>query len=150
MHNLSGQHVLITGASGGVGTVAVRTFLEYGCQVTAQVNTNLDSLLSLARTSDRLQIVHCDVTSEQDVKELYEEIWTPIDILVLNHGYFRSENLPIADMSLSSWQKTIDINLTGSFLVARGFLRQVNSARETAPKICIIGSTAGKYGEADQ
>lgn len=150
MHNLAGQHVLITGASGGVGTVAVQHFLREGCRVSAQVNTNLSSLLPYL--CDELQVIRCDVTSERAILELYEHTsaFGPIDVLILNHGVFQAEDVPIANMELAEWQSTIDINLTGSFLFARSFLRQIQPERSIPPKICIIGSTAGKYGEAFQ
>lgn len=148
MHNLAGQHVLITGASGGVGQVAVKSFLAQGCKVSAQVNSNLSSLLP--DLCDALQVVRCDVTSERAVLELFEHIapFGRVDVLVLNHGVFRSADVPMANMSLAQWDATLDVNLSGSFLFARSFLRQIERDAEVAPKICIVGSTAGKYGEA--
>lgn len=143
--NISGQHVLITGASGGVGKVAVENFLREGCKVTAQVNTNLSSLLPFL--CDNLQVVQCDTRSEKGVLEFYEHAvnFGPVDILILNHGIFRSRDISMANMNLAEWNETLEINLTGSFLFARSFLRQVKNT----PKIVIIGSTAGKYGEAN-
>jgi len=145
--NIKEQHVLITGASGGVGVVAVQNFLQQGCKVTAQVGTNLSSLLPFL--CDDLQVVQCDVCSEKAVLELYEHAtkFGEVHILILNHGYFRTKDIAMANMNLDDWNTTLDINLTGSFLFARSFLRQV-SPTGTAPRICIIGSTAGKYGEA--
>lgn len=149
MHSLEGQHVVITGASGGVGVVAVKNFLQAGCKVTAQVNSNLTSLAPLE--CENLEVIKCNITSEHSVQEFFVSVTHgPIDILILNHGYFRSDNIPVAEMSLEDWQSTIDINLTGSFLFARSFLRQVRKEFPVAPKICIVGSTAGKYGEAYQ
>lgn len=148
MHNLTGQHVLVTGASGGVGKVIVESFLAHGAIVTAQVNTNLSSLLPYL--CDELQVISCDVSSEKAVLELFDHAksFGRIDILILNHGIFKSKDTNVANMTLADWSHTLDVNLTGSFLFARSFLLQVDSTSTTAPKICIIGSTAGKYGEA--
>lgn len=150
MHNLKGQHVVVTGASGGVGVVAVENFLKQGCRVSAQVNSNLSSLLP--QLCDELQVISCDVNSERAVLEFFEHAskFGPVDILILNHGVFRPENILLANMQLDEWQWTLNVNLTGSFLFARSFLRQIQPTSAIAPKICIIGSTAGKYGEACQ
>ncbi|KAJ1761421.1 hypothetical protein LPJ58_001197, partial [Coemansia sp. RSA 1591] len=44
---LSGVHVLLTGASGGIGIATAREFLEQGAKVTLHYNSNPDSLNSL-------------------------------------------------------------------------------------------------------
>lgn len=54
-------------------------------------------------------------------------------------------------MTLSQWENTFTSNLTSSFLVIRAFLRQLDSlsdAEKDKVAIVLIGSTAGKYGEA--
>ena len=149
MFDLRDRHVLVTGASGGVGTVAVAQFLSAGCKVTAQVNSNLDSLKTQA--CDALEVIRADVSDEVQVAALFEAATArhgPVHILILNHGVFRSKDIPMHEMSLSEWNETIGINLTGSFLCARSFLAQVVPSFVYAPSICIVGSTAGKYGEA--
>lgn len=55
------------------------------------------------------------------------------------------------DMTLSQWNNTITTNLTSTFLVIRAFLRQLDGQSEEAKRnvaVVLIGSTAGKYGEA--
>ncbi|ORY75147.1 hypothetical protein BCR37DRAFT_194504 [Protomyces lactucae-debilis] len=149
MFKLQDQHILITGASGGVGKAAVRRFLEQGCRVTAQVNSNLSSLLEFEGPS--LTVVQADVKSERAVMECFDlafKSFGRVDILLLNHGIFRAKDIPMANISLSEWEETLDVNLTGSFLFARSFLRQIEPTSAIPPRICIIGSTAGKYGEA--
>ena len=61
-------------------------------------------------------------------------------------------------MSLERWQRTLSINLTGAFLFAREFTRQLKNHIERTDKgydgkdiaIILVGSTAGKFGEAGQ
>ena len=63
-----------------------------------------------------------------------------VDILVVNAGIFVIE--PFEETSLASWQRTIDVNLTGAFLCAR---RAVGGMREAGyGRILMIGSSAGK------
>ena len=149
MFGLQDRHVLVTGASGGVGAVAVSQFLAAGCKVTAQVNRNTDSLNDQA--CDALHVVRADVAVECQVSDLFAHAVAkhgPLHILILNHGVFRAADVPMHEMSMSDWNETININLTGSFLCARSFLAQLRPDMAYKPSICIVGSTAGKYGEA--
>jgi NAD(P)-dependent dehydrogenase (short-subunit alcohol dehydrogenase family) len=55
-------------------------------------------------------------------------------------------------MTTEQWDRTISANLTSSFLVCREYLRylraSVDSVKDKA-SVVLIGSTAGKYGEAN-
>jgi NAD(P)-dependent dehydrogenase (short-subunit alcohol dehydrogenase family) len=75
-----------------------------------------------------------------------------VQVAIINHGIWPTADVPVARMSLAQWQTTIDTNLTSAFLVAREYLRQlegVPDALKEKASICFVGSTAGKYGEAD-
>jgi NAD(P)-dependent dehydrogenase (short-subunit alcohol dehydrogenase family) len=50
-------------------------------------------------------------------------------------------------MPVEQFRKTIDVNLTGTFLFVKYFLRNLDVKRNP-PSIIIIGSTAGRFGEA--
>lgn len=55
-------------------------------------------------------------------------------------------------MELSQWQNTLSVDLSGPFLICRAYLRALRSAPETVKvtaSIIFIGSTAGKFGEAN-
>jgi NAD(P)-dependent dehydrogenase (short-subunit alcohol dehydrogenase family) len=49
-------------------------------------------------------------------------------------------------MSVEQFRRTIDVNLTGTFLFVKYFLRNITKQRP--PAIVIIGSTSGRFGEA--
>jgi len=69
----------------------------------------------------------------------------------VNHATYEDKDAPMRDMTLSQWNNTITTNLTSTFLVIRAFLRQLDGQSEEAKRsvaIVLIGSTAGKYGEA--
>lgn len=75
----------------------------------------------------------------------------------------------IADMKLSQWvslktlaslialltspkRNTLDVDLTGPFILCKSYLRALRTASESVKdtaSICFIGSTAGKFGEAN-
>jgi NAD(P)-dependent dehydrogenase (short-subunit alcohol dehydrogenase family) len=159
---LTDVHVLITGASGGIGVALVKTFLALGCLVTAQYNSSsvpLDAIYDHADapTRKRLYKIQADVTSEDDVAQLFDfamaQNGIKVQALIVNHGIFPTTDVPLADMSLSQWRNTLSVNLDGTFLLCREFLRQLRSApaisTDAAIGITLIGSTAGRYGEAN-
>lgn len=68
-----------------------------------------------------------------------------------NHATYEDKDVTLRDMTLSQWNNTITTNLTSTFLVIRAFLRQLDGQPEDAKRnvaVVLIGSTAGKYGEA--
>jgi 3-oxoacyl-[acyl-carrier protein] reductase len=54
--------------------------------------------------------------------------------------------VPVWELPLERWDDTLRQNLTSTFLVARGFLREV--ARNGRGSLVLVGSTAGIFGEA--
>ncbi|KAJ7249418.1 NAD-P-binding protein [Mycena rebaudengoi] len=135
---LQDVHVLVTGASGGIGLEVVRA------KVTAHYNSNASSLDALAQA---------DLAVEEDVARLFSGSTSlgAVQVAVINHGFWPTADEPVAEMSLERWRSTMDTNLTSSFLVSREYLRQLESASDdvkSKASILFVGSTAGKYGEA--
>lgn len=144
-------HVLISGASGGIGLEIVKTFQQLGAKITAHYNSQAGPLANLEKVTP----LQADVRDQASIQTLFNEATRqngPISILIVNHAVSPPADVPLADMDLSRWQSTIDINLTGSFLLAQAYLRQLRSAptsvKDTA-NIVFVGSTAGKFGEAN-
>ena len=50
-------------------------------------------------------------------------------------------------MSVEQFRRTIDVNLTGTFLFVKHFIRNITS-RQRPPAVVIVGSTSGRFGEA--
>lgn len=102
----------------------------------------------------RIRAAQADLTVEPDVARMFDdqtESFGPVQILVVNHGYYRSEDVPLSQMSLAQWNETMSANLTSSFLVIREYLKRLEMASDVEKEraaIVLIGSTAGKYGEA--
>lgn len=149
---LKNIHVLITGAAGGIGFATTQTFLQLGARVTAHYNSSIGQLKDLSG----IVSVQADVRDETSVDNLFikaaQQNGGPVSVLVVNHGIWPANDSPIADMELSQWNNTTVVNLTGSFLLCRAYLRCLRNAqdgvKETA-SIIFIGSTAGKFGEAN-
>lgn len=149
---LKDVHVLITGAAGGIGIETVQTLLQLGARVTAHYNSKPRELPKLKG----IVYLQADLRDVSSLNTLFqnaaEQNGGPVSVLIVNHGIWPSENIPIADMGITQWQNTLAVNLTGPFLLCKAYLRALRSApdsvKDTA-SIIFTGSTAGKFGEAN-
>ena len=149
---LTGKHVLITGASGGIGFETVKMFLSEGSRVTGTFNSSPRDLESLqTKWSDQLLLVKVDQTNEPEVESMFRqanEKFGRVDVLVANAGIANHEGVAIQDMSLKQWERTISVNLTGSFLCAKYFFSNLEKYSGETASLILVGSTAGLFGEA--
>jgi NAD(P)-dependent dehydrogenase (short-subunit alcohol dehydrogenase family) len=149
---LSGKHVIVTGASGGIGREAVNIFLSERAKVTGTFNSTMSDLRSLQKTwPDQLHLVKVDQTNESEVESMFKqatEKFGRVDILVANAGIANHEGVAIQDMSLEQWERTISVNLTGSFLCAKHFFANLEKYAGDSASLILVGSTAGFFGEA--
>jgi NAD(P)-dependent dehydrogenase (short-subunit alcohol dehydrogenase family) len=166
--------ILFAGASGGIGLETTQIFLGWfsssdydlhaqtqiytaqGANITAHYNSQRAPLLPLLEQygPGRVHLAQADLVSEEEVTALFSSASNalgPIEVAVVNHGYYPSAHVPLAEMELSQWRATHDTNLTSSFLVCRAFLRGLThlvDERKHCASIILVGSTAGKFGEA--
>ena len=148
---LNGKVILITGASGGIGSAIARKFAEEGAKLILHCRSNLAGAKALQRElgdADSL-IVRADLTKEAEVKRLFataKKHFGRVDTLVANAGSWETRDVPLHEMSLKQWRHTQDAVLTSAFLCAREFLKLV--AKQKRGNLVFIASTAGVFGEA--
>jgi 3-oxoacyl-[acyl-carrier protein] reductase len=138
---LRGKRVLVTGASGGIGAACVRAFLAEGAEVVAHYHEGRDRAEALGVA----ELVQADLTREDDVDRLFADVGD-LDVCAAVAGVWPREDVPVWELPLERWERTLRENLTTTFLTARGFLRGV--ARRGHGSLVVIGSTAGVFGEA--
>jgi NAD(P)-dependent dehydrogenase (short-subunit alcohol dehydrogenase family) len=117
--------VVITGAAGGIGTPIVERFLSNGDTVIAADTDEhpLAQLKSHVEEHPGLLTLVADVSSEADtqaVAEFAREHSETVEVLINCAGFFPI--LPFEEISIQDWQRVIDVNLTGSFLMTRALL----------------------------
>lgn len=146
---LYGKGVLVTGASGGIGSACARAFTAEGARVVIHYHQGDERARALAEELGGASIAQADLTAEPDVERLYtdaREVLGRIDACAAVAGVWPSEDVPVWDLPLERWEETLRANLTATFLVARGFLREVE--RNGHGSLVLVGSTAGIFGEA--
>ncbi len=147
---LKNKHILITGAAGGIGLETVKTFLREGARVTALYHRGEGELPSLA-ADGRLTTVSADVRREEDVRAAFRhasETFGRVDVSVSNAGIANEEGIGVHEMSLEQWNRTLTVNLTGAFLCAKYFFKNLEEFPGKSAALVLVGSTAGIFGEA--
>ncbi len=150
---LKNRTVVVTGASGGIGYEIASTFAAEGANVVVHFHGNEQRASALV---ERLGAAHAialqaDLTEETSVQQLFHgavQRFGSIDHLVCNAGVWPPEHVPIVDMTVEQWKRTLAIDITSVFLCCRAFMGLIRQAKTIEPSIVLIGSTAGIFGEA--
>jgi NAD(P)-dependent dehydrogenase (short-subunit alcohol dehydrogenase family) len=122
MSRLSDKVAVITGAGSGIGRAAARMFVAQGAKV---VVAEIDAALGEASARDAgtgARFLRTDVTDEESVKQMVRqarEAFGRIDVLLNCAGGSLREDRPVADVDLSVWDHTINLDLKGPFLCCR-------------------------------
>ena len=146
---LEGKRVLVTGASGGIGSACARAFAAEGARVFLHYHRGQERAEALSKELGGAPLFGADLTREEEADALFakaiEELGG-LDVCAAVAGRWPEEDLPVWQLPLERWEETLRDNLTATFLTARGFLREVE--RNGHGNLVLIGSTAGLFGEA--
>src|SRR6185437_5435691 len=124
--DLGGKVVLVTGASGGIGSAIARKFAAEGAKVIVHCNENSAKAEALAKELKPAEtlVVCANLTREPEVKRLFATAlkkFNRVDVLVANAGFWETRDVPLHEMSLKQWRSTMDGVLTSAFLSTREF-----------------------------
>lgn len=120
--DFTGEHVLVTGASRGIGLAVAAAFSAAGAEVT--VLSSGAGIHAAARTISEatghpVQAMECDITDSAAIARAFAPV-KRIDVLVNNAGLERITPLQSPDTTVEdTFRRITDINVNGTFLVTR-------------------------------
>jgi len=135
---------LITGASGGLG-LAIANIMSKDYNLVLTYNTNekpLKDLEEKLKDVTKIKIIKCDLTNEEDIKNLVEESineFSKIDVLINNAAACYDE--PVELKTKETFMKVLDINLVAPFLLSKYVAQHMLEQKQG--KIINISSTNG-------
>ena len=115
---------LVTGAGSGIGAAVAQALLANGW-TTVMVGRRQDRLEEAAQAGPANQLalpIACDVADPAQVEQLFSRVekqFGRLDLLFNNAG-IGSKGAPIDEIPVETWLDVVNVNLTGSFLCARG------------------------------
>ncbi|MEI4484817.1 SDR family oxidoreductase [Frigidibacter sp. MR17.14] len=139
--------ILITGAGSGIGEAIARACLAEGWRVAAvdRDTAGLERLREGAGANDRLLTLALDVTDEEAVRAVVAKVEAdlgPLTGAVNSAGI--GADVPMRDTDAGLFRKILEVNLIGSFLVAREAARVMEPRRRGS--IINIASVSGIRG----
>lgn len=150
---MKAKHVLITGASRGIGRAIALSFARDGWNVAVSCRHDSPELESLQREVKNTGVSFLpfigDMGLEEDVREMFRRIretFGSLDVLVNNAGISHIELLQ--DMSLSQWDAVLRTNLTSAFLCCREVIPMMLANQSGS--IINISSVWGNTGAATE
>ncbi|MCX7646956.1 MAG: SDR family oxidoreductase [Rhodobacteraceae bacterium] len=137
------RHIVITGASSGIGRGVAERFLAEGWAVTL-IARRREALEALASGHAHALALPADVTVEAQVEAAFAAAtarFGRIDVLFNNAGMFGPMG-PIDEIAFDDWRRVVDLNLSGMFLCARAAFRQMRRQSPQGGRIINNGSVS--------
>src|SRR5882672_6102164 len=147
---LAGKGIVVTGGSGGIGSACARAFAAEGARVIVHYHRGRERAEAIAAELEGAIALGADLTDEAQVDEFFAQARTAlgsVDVCAAVAGVWPSPDEPVWQLPLERWENTLRANLTATFLTSRAFLREVE--RNGHGSLVLVGSTAGRFGEAD-
>ncbi|HTT92883.1 MAG TPA: SDR family oxidoreductase [Acidimicrobiales bacterium] len=148
LFDLSGKTAVVTGGGSGLGRQMAGALAELGANVVVcarKLERCEQAAAELAEFGVRTLALRCDLAQPGDAQAVVDrtvEAFGAVDVLVNDAG--TSWGAPAEETPLHGWQKVMDVNLTGLFLMSQAAARQMIARQGGA--IVNVASTAGLRG----
>ena len=151
MIDLRGRRAVVSGASRGIGAAAARLLARAGANVVVGYRsraTEAEAVAAEAR-SVGVQAASCgaDLTTPDGCEALVRaatDAFGGVDVVVVNHGVWPADEVPVAAMDDARWGRTMREDLDSVFWLSRAAARVLGDGG----RLVLVSSTAGQRGEA--
>ena len=126
MIDLRGKRAVVTGGTRGIGAAAVELFRQAGAEA-----------IAVAKST------HGDLADPAGCRRAAASVGAPVHFLVVNHGIWLPEEVPLAAMAPEQWRRTMAANLDSYFHTIQAFAPLIPEGGA----IVLVASTAGQRGE---
>jgi uncharacterized oxidoreductase len=139
--NLSGNTILITGGTSGIGLELTKQLLARGNKV---IITGRDQakLKKAKETFPQIHTIQSDVSKSEDIIALQQKVtkeFPELNVLINNAGIMRTINIQESKDSLNALTNEIEINLCGPIRMTQQFLAHLKSR----PSAAIVNVSSG-------
>ncbi|KAL6318822.1 hypothetical protein AAG906_001295 [Vitis piasezkii] len=160
---LEGKVAIITGGASGIGEATARRFAEHGARavVIADIQDEQGQRVAESIGLHRCRYIHCNVTDEQQIKDLVEstvQMYGQLDIMFSNAGISGGDQ-PILDLDLSAYDASSAVNArgmaacvkhaalcTGSILASGGPVKFTDYAMAKSAILGLVKSASRQLG----
>ena len=145
---------LVTGAGTGIGRAAALALHRSGHDVVL-AGRRQELLEETAQMADaagsEMLVVATDVADSEQVRALFartREVFGRLDVLFNNAG-IGAPRIPMEELEIEDWKRTVDVNLTGSFLCAREAIKMMKDQTPKGGRIINNGSVSAHSPRPD-
>lgn len=158
--------VVITGAGKGLGYAVAIQYAKAGAggiSISSRTQSDLDKLEAEIKSINRdTQVVKtiCDTRSEKSVEGLENSVrekWGRVDVVVANAGIISKyvkkgpsgSNLPIGIVEDNDWARVLDINLLGTWRIAKAFIPLLAQTKD-GPQTLTVNTSLASHSTNSQ
>jgi len=148
MINFKNKNILITGASGGIGSALVKKFISLGANVLGS-GTKTEKLELIKKQYPNIKVKKFDISNHLEIEEFIDNASLELgglDVLINNAG-INIDNLSIR-MKVEEWKRVIDVNLTSTFLLSKYAIKKM--LKNKFGRIVNVTSVVGHVGNLGQ
>lgn len=144
MKRFEDKAALVTGGTSGIGLATARRLASEGARVVItgrREDIGRAAAAAAAEDGLELQFVRADVSDPAQVEALFEAVRSTgagLDVIVAAHGTLGNP-APVAEQTLEDFRRVVEVNLLGSFLVAKHGLGRLTDGGS----LVFVGSTVG-------
>ena len=134
---------ILTGASSGLGkSLSIKLSNQYFIYLISRSKKKLEQTAKIIHDNkNECKIIVADISKKESIDTIYSQINNKrnIDLIINNAGIAIFNN--ISELSIEDWDKQLNTNLRGSFLITKMFVDDLKSKK--SGKIVFINSVAG-------